>query len=199
MNKPGAPALLRLTLDTSCVIHAVGGQRYAADVEELASLCALGWAELWLTTAFDEDQATAGDDRRAANLRWISQRQVMGQIPQPLRLDYSMLDGRSILIDDRTAAAGQAIEEILLPPGLRPGALDVSDDRLMDRFRKRIRDVQHLSSHFFHGHDVFVTSDDDDMIKKRDELRRRTGIVIDNPAEAVLRVRNSIHQAQPAK
>jgi hypothetical protein len=65
----------------------------------------------------------------------------------------------------------------------------------MARWRKRIRDVQHLASHFFDGHDVFVTSDNDDMINRRDELRRRTGIVIDTPVEAVLRIRNSRGQA----
>jgi hypothetical protein len=188
--------VLRLTLDTTCVIHAVAGQRYATDVEELATLGEQGWAELWLTTAFDEDQETAGDERRAANLRWVSQRPVMGQISQPLRLDYSPLDDRSILVDDRTADAVQAIEEILLPPDLRAGALDASDTLLMGRWRKRIRDVQHLASHFYHRHDVFVSSDDDDMIKKRDELQRRTGIVIDNPVEAVLRIRNSIRTAR---
>lgn len=129
MNHTGAPAMLRFTLDTSCVIHAVAGQAYATDVEELASLCGQGRAELWLTTAFDKDQETAGDERRATSLRWISQRPFIGRIPQPLRLDYSTLDGRSILIDDRTAEAGKVIEEILLPPGLRPGALDASDRR----------------------------------------------------------------------
>lgn len=187
--------MLRFTLDTSCVIHAVAGQAYAAHVEELASLCRQGWAEIWLTTAFNEDQENAGDVRRAANSRWISQRPVMGQIPQPLGLDDSPLDDRSILIDERTVDARQAIEEILLPPGLRVGALDPGDSQLMARWRKRIRDVQHLASHFFHGHDVFVTSDNDDMINRRDELRRRTGIVIGTPAEAVLRIRNSRGQA----
>ena len=73
MSHPGTQAVLRLTLDTSCVIHAVAGQSYAADVEELANLCRQGRAEMWLRTAFDEDQENAGDARRAANLRWISQ------------------------------------------------------------------------------------------------------------------------------
>jgi hypothetical protein len=35
------------------------------------------------------------------------------------------------------------------------------------------------------GHDAFVTSDDDDMLKKRADLQARTGIVVVNPAEAV--------------
>ncbi len=196
MSHPAPPTALRLTLDTACVIHAVSGQRYATDVEELASLGGQGRAELWLTTVFHEDQETAGDERRAANLRWISERPVMGQIPQPLRLDFSV-PGRSMLIDDRTQDACRVIEEILLPPDLRAGALDPSNGQLMGRWRKRIKDVQHLASRFYHNHDVFVTSDDDDMLRKRDELRRRTGIVIDSPAEAVLRIKNRI-RAVPA-
>jgi len=198
MNCPAAPTVLRFTLDTSCVIHAVSEQRYAADVEELADLCGQGRGELWLTTAFDEDQERAGGKRRAVNLRWISERPVMGRLPQPLRADYSTLDGRSILIDDRTHDACRAIEEILLPPGLRVGGLDASNSQLMDRWRKRIRDVQHLAAHFYHGHDVFVTSDDG-MLKKRDELRRRTGILINNPAEAVLHIRKSMREARATK
>lgn len=186
MDQPPSPRPLRLTLDTSCVIHAVAGQQYGPDVEELARLSSQGLAELWLTTAFDEDQERAGDARRAANLHWISQRPVLGQITQPLRLDYSSLDGRSVLIDERTADAGRAIEEIL---GV--GALDTSDSQSRARWRKKIRDVQHLTSHFFHDHDAFVTSDNDDMLKKRAELHRRTGIVIDSPAEAVRRVKSA--------
>lgn len=146
--------------------------------------------ELWLTTAWDQDQETAGDERRAANLRWISQRPVLGWIPQPLRLDYGAPLGRVTLADDRTAAAAQVIEEILLPPDLRMGAVDTSDPQLMARWRKRVRDVQHLASHVFHRHDVFVTSDGDDMIKKKDALRRRVGILIDTPAEAAQRIRS---------
>jgi len=80
MDQPPSPRQLRLTLDTSCVIHAVAGQQYAPDVEELARLSSQGLAELSLTTAFDDDQERAGDARRAANLHWISQRPVMGQI-----------------------------------------------------------------------------------------------------------------------
>jgi hypothetical protein len=46
-------------------------------------------------------------------------------------------------------------------------------------------DVQHLVAHLIAGHDAFVTSDKKDMLKKRAELRTRTGIVVVNPAEAV--------------
>jgi hypothetical protein len=183
----------RLTLDTSCIIHAESSQGHGAEVEELAERCRQGQAELWLTTAYDEDQATAGDERRAANLRWISERPVIGRIPQPLRLDYSPLDGRSVLVDDQTKDACAAIEEILLPPDLRAGAVNAGNPR----WRKRIRDVQHLASHFMHGHDVFVTTDDDDMIDKRDKLLRRTGIVVETPAEVLLRLQSRRRSSHP--
>jgi hypothetical protein len=196
MSPASAPAVLRFTLDTSCVIHAVSQQAYGPDVEKLAVLCGEGAGELWLTTAFDDDQESAGEVRLAANLRWIGERPVMGRIAQPMRLDYSPLDGPSILIDDRTADACRAIEEILLPPSLRGAALDANDGQLMGRWRRRIKDVQHLAAHFYYGHDVFVTSDHKDMIGKRDKLLRRTGIVIENPTEAVQRARNALAAAQ---
>lgn len=199
MNQADAPAVLRLTLDTNCVIHAVAGHPFGADVEDLVSLCQQGDAELWLTTAWDQDQEHAGDERRAANLRWISERPILGWVPQPLLLDYGAPLGRVALADERTAAAGQVIQEILLPPDLRPGAFDTSDPHLMARWRKRARDVQHLTSHVLHRHDLFVTSDGDDMVTKRDALLRRVGIVIETPAEAAQRIRDRIPMAQSAE
>jgi hypothetical protein len=55
----------------------------------------------------------------------------------------------------------------------------------MARWRRKKNDVQHLLAHLIAGHDAFVTSDDDDMLKKRAELRARTGIAVVDPAEAV--------------
>ena len=194
MNAAGAPAVLRFTLDTSCVIHAVSKEAYGPEVEELVRLCGQGAGELWLTTAFDEDQENAGEARRAANLRWINERPFKGRIGQPLRCDFSVLDGRSIVIDQRTSDAVEAIEEILLSADFRRTSLSAGDSRIAERWRRRIKDVQHLGAHFFYRHDVFVTTDKDDMIKKRDKLRRQTGIVIENPSEAVLRARNALRQ-----
>jgi hypothetical protein len=179
---------LRFTLDTSCVIHAVANQRYASDVNELAERCRNGEAELWLTAAFHEDQATAGDGRRAANLRWIAGSPVITAISQPFRIENSPVDDRgSVLVDERTKDACGAIEAILLP-GYRRQTLDSGNEEQMRKWRKRIIDVQHLASHFMSGHDVFVTSDDDDMLRKRDRLWRRTGIVIESPNQAVKRL-----------
>jgi hypothetical protein len=49
--------------------------------------------------------------------------------------------------------------------------------------------AQQLVAHLLAGHDAFVTSDDD-MLKKRAELRARTGITVINPVEAVQMARS---------
>ena len=59
------------------------------------------------------------------------------------------------------------------------------DAALMAKWRRKVTDVHHLTGHLMAGHDAFVTSDHDDMIKKRADLRARTGIVVVSPAEAV--------------
>ena len=55
----------------------------------------------------------------------------------------------------------------------------------MAKWRQKVTDVHHLNRHMMAGHDAFVTSDHDDMLKKRADLRARIGIVVVSPAEAV--------------
>ena len=50
---------------------------------------------------------------------------------------------------------------------------------------KKMNDVHHLTAHSMVGNDVFVTSDGDDMVKKRERLLVETGIVVKTPEEAV--------------
>lgn len=196
MTEPTVAHPIRFTLDTSCVIHAVSKQESGRDVEELVRLCAEGAGEAWLTTAFDEDQETAGEARRAANRQWITERPIAGWIGQPLRLNFSVLGGRSILIDARTEEACKAMEEVLLPPSIRGARLDAADAPQMDRWRKRVKDVQHLGAHVFYRHDVFVTTDVDDMLKKRDELFTRAGVLVEAPGKAACRARFALGVAE---
>ncbi|MFL6223716.1 MAG: hypothetical protein ACJ75K_13065, partial [Actinomycetes bacterium] len=72
-----------------------------------------------------------------------------------------------------------------LPEELQRGRLDDNDPVLLAFNRRKVTDVQHLTAHLIAGHDAFVTSDYDDMLRKRDAIRRRTGIVVVNPAVAV--------------
>jgi hypothetical protein len=48
----------------------------------------------------------------------------------------------------------------------------------MAALRRKVTDVQHLTAHLMAGHDAFVTSDHDDMLRKRGAIRSRTGIVV---------------------
>ena len=55
----------------------------------------------------------------------------------------------------------------------------------MARNHRKVTDVQHLTAHLLAGHDAFVTSDHRDMLRHRQAIRSRTGIVVVDPAEAV--------------
>jgi hypothetical protein len=177
--------MLRLTLDTSSVIHAAQAQPYGPQIDELADLARDGRVGLWITEAFTVDQETAPPDRAQRNLEWLSQRPVLGRVPGPWRLGYSGLEGPDGFANDDHATADAALRELLLPERLQPGRLDENDPPLMALNRRKVTDVQHLTAHRMAGHDAFVTSDHDDMLRKREAIRRRTGIVVVDPAEVV--------------
>jgi hypothetical protein len=164
--------VLLLTLDTNCVIHAAQAQPYGPQVGELAELARSGRAGLWITEAFTVDQETAPADKHRLNLAWLSEQPVIERVPGPCRRGYSRRDGPDVRTDAATAAADAALCEIL------SGKASLAS-------RRRITDVQHLTAHYMAGHDAFVTTDHDDMLGHRKAIRRRTGIVIVNPAEAV--------------
>lgn len=166
--------MLRLTLDTSSVIHGAQAQEYGPEIDELVEFARQGRVGLWITTAFHIDQERASHDNHRRNLEWLSSRPLIGGVPGPFRIGYSGLGGPDVLPRDEHAAADAVIREILFPGG---GASKAS--------RRKITDVQHLTAHLMAGHDAFVTSGDDDMLQKRADLQARTGIVVVDPAEAV--------------
>lgn len=172
-------------MDTSTVIHAAQGQPYAPEVDELVELARQGRVGLWITEAFTVDQERAPADKHQRNLAWLSDRPAIGRIPGPFRFGYSNWGGPDVLTDDAAATADAALREILLPERFQPERLDENDPALMAANRRKITDVQHLTAHLMAGHDAFVTSDHDDMLKKRAEIRARTQITVINPVEAV--------------
>ena len=177
--------MLRLTLDTSGVIHAAQAQRYGPQVDELVELAHQGRVGLWITTAFGNDQERGPADKHQRNLAWLSERPLIGTVPGALILDYPRLGIDSVLLSDEQAAIAKTIDGILLPERYQVANLRADDEAFMAKWRRKKNDVQHLVAHLIAGHDAFVTSDDDDMLKKRADLRTRTGIVVVNPAEAV--------------
>jgi hypothetical protein len=177
--------MLRLTLDTSSVIHGAQAQPYGPAVDELVQLARQSRVGLWITTAFAVDQERAPADKHQRNLAWLSERPLIGTVPGPFRFGYSTWGGPDVFTDSDHGTADAALREILLPERFQPGRLDEDDPVLMAANRRKVTDVQHLTAHLMAGHDAFVTSDHDDMLKRRVELRARTGIVIVDPAEAV--------------
>jgi hypothetical protein len=177
--------MLRFTLDTSSVIYGAQAQPYGPQVDELVELARQGRVGLWITTAFGNDQERAPADKHQRNLAWLSERPLIGTVPGALILDYSRLGIDSVLLSEEQAAIAKTVDEILLPKAYQVGNLRADDETVMARWRRKKNDVQHVLAHLIAGHDAFVTNDDDDMLKKRAELRARTGIVVVDPAEAV--------------
>jgi hypothetical protein len=177
--------MLNLTLDTSSIIHATQGQRYAPEIDELVDLGRQGRVGLWITSAFAVDQETARADKHQLNLEWLSRRPLIGRIPGPFRLDYSRLGGPDVLADDQHKAADAALRDILLPGGA--AAAD----------RRKVSDTQHLAAHLLAGHDAFITSDHRDILRRRAELLARTGIVVVDPVEAVQLARGHAALTRP--
>ena len=178
--------MLRLTLDTCSVIDGAQAQAYGPQMAELRGLARDGRVGLWTTEAFEVDQERASLDKQQRNLAWLSDRSFIGRVPGPFRLGYSKLGGPDFLVDDDNIAAVDALlSEILLRERYQAANLQEDDAALMAKWRQKVTDVHHLTGHLMAGHDAFVTSDHDDMLKKRADLRARTGIVIVSPAETV--------------
>jgi hypothetical protein len=184
-------AVLRLTIDTSLVIHSVQGQHFAAEVDELVEFARAGLVDLSLTTAFEVDQERAMPVYRAQNLDWLSQHPMIARVLQVACWDYSDWGGGSAWGADDSERVNAELEKIVLRPQYQVGSVDVSDPAYMQKWRRAVTDVQHLLAHHASGNDAFVTSDDDDMVKKKDAIRMATGIVTYGVPEAVQVVRSS--------
>jgi hypothetical protein len=99
------------------------------------------------------------------------------------------LDSGDVLISEEHRELSEKIEGILLPVEYRVGNVSAEDTGKMERWRRRVNDLQHLMAHVMAGNNAFVTSDNG-MLKRRDRLRREAGIVVVDPDEAVRLVRS---------
>jgi hypothetical protein len=100
-------------------------------------------------------------------------------------LGYSKRGGPDVHISEEHAAIDTVLREIL--------ARNLQEDAagaMTAKSRQKVTDVQHLTAHLMAGHDAFVTSDQRDMLRRRDVIRERTRIVIVDPAEAVAMARS---------
>jgi hypothetical protein len=113
--------MLRLTLDTSSILHGVLGQEYGAAVDELVKLGRAGRVGLWINTAFANDQQRASAERHQRNLAWLSQRPHIGTVPGGFRLNYSRLGIDTTLLSPEQKAIAQSLDETLLPKAYQAG------------------------------------------------------------------------------
>jgi hypothetical protein len=177
-----------MTLDTSCVIHAAQNGQYVAELAELVSLAKAGRVSLFLTGAFEVDMEKAKDRNKAQNFEWLRGRPVIARVPQPFRFDFSPFDdpGHGFMKGPEEVALLKKLEEIMVPADLRPGRFDpAKEPALQVKFRRKIADVQHLGGHLMSGNDYFVTTDSDDMLRKKARILAATSIRVIDPTEAV--------------
>jgi hypothetical protein len=107
-------SMLRLTLDTSSVIHGAQAQLYGPQIHELVELARNGQVGLWITTAFANDQERAPEDKHQRNLVWLCERPLIGSVPGGFRLNYSRLGVDTVLLSEEQKAVAMTIDEILL-------------------------------------------------------------------------------------
>ena len=180
--------MLRMTLDTGCVIAAVMDEPDRAEyVNELVSQARAGEVELWLATGYDLDQGQPDKPERSANLRWLAQRPISRGLPAPFRLNKSMLGrGDDVGYDDDPALVEQ-LEDIVYPGRMR--VLDEVEPSELRAQLKRRNDIHHLAAHVKAGHDAFVSLDEAHVLSRWEPLDRLCAIIAVHPACAVAIVR----------
>jgi hypothetical protein len=133
--------MLKLTLDTNCVIAAAQGESNAIHVDRLAELARAGRIMISVTSGFAVDQRTARPSFQQANLAYLATLPVI-RVPGPFRFDMSFLGGDDVLVDDHTADLDRRITTIVLGGDVPTVA------------SKKMNDVHHLTAHCMAGNDV---------------------------------------------
>lgn len=173
--------MLQVTLDTACIIDAAEGTHAASEIHELVQLARDGKIGVCLTSGFEVDQVRASEENYRRNLAWLSGQPIV-RIPGVFRLDVSVLDGPDVLASDEVAAVDEKIMRILRP-SWRPGQAFPE---------RKVNDVHHLSAHYMSGNAIFVTRDNDDIIRRAGPLKHEVGIVVMNTMDALAYVKANI-------
>jgi hypothetical protein len=184
MTKPDG--MLRLTLDTCSVIDGAQAQPYGPQMAELWGLARDGRVRLWITEAFTVDQ----DARRRTSSSATGSGSASNRSSGPSRgrsgsATPSWAGLTSSSTTTKPSPSTPSCARSSCASDTQAANLQEDDAALMAKWRQKVTDVHHLTGHLMAGHDAFVTSDHDDMLKKRADLQARIGIVVVSPAEAV--------------
>jgi hypothetical protein len=167
---------LKITLDTNCIINLFDHEsETATSLEALSSLIRHGLSgkvSIAATTRVEEDISNdKNKERRAEMLRFLELLPIVGTIG---RFDTSKWGQGDVFSDDRLERLHGEVKQIVFP-GL------TESDR---RYRNKINDVDHIVGHMLNRRDIFVT-DDNDILRRRDQLKIGPGIVVMTPDECL--------------
>lgn len=167
---------LKITLDTNCVINLFDhGSETATSLQELSTLIRYGLSgqvAIAATTRVEEDISNdKNQERRAEMLRFLELLPIVGSVG---RFDTSKWDEGDVFSDERLERLHAELQQIVFP------GLSKSDKR----YRNKINDIDHLVGHVLNRRDIFVT-DDNDILRRRDQLKTGLGVIVMLPAECL--------------
>lgn len=174
--------LLKITLDTNCVINAFDEQHCSAtsteDIEKLFELSQLEQVDVAVTTRLAADLLNDKDPvRRAHVLGCASTIPTVGTVG---RWGTSVWDGGDMWVGSRDEGLIEEVQSVLFPN------LSKSDKR----YSNKINDIDHIVGHLSNDRDIFVT-DDGGVWRKRKQLRQKVGVTIMRPSECLKFIESS--------
>ena len=173
-NRHGAPAYL---LDTGVLIAAQSPvDRYHEGSAALVRAGQAGLARLLAGVGVDYDLEAASAERQAERRAWLSAHGItIARVPGPFTLGVSRLDSGDVLVSTEDSERMARLSAIL-------GTPLVEEDE--DSWRRRQIDLHHATSALLSGAGL-VTTDYKHLLRRRDEIREATALVVLAPQEAV--------------
>ena len=168
--------MLKLTLDTNCVINLLDRMSDSAiSIEQISEIFRYGLegdVNIAITTRVENDiESDSNEERKREMLKRISMFPAVGTIA---RWDISKFDSGDVFSGTQHLDLQSEIQKILFP-GLK------SEDT---HFKNKINDVDHLVGHCLNKRDIFIT-DDKEILKKSDILKNSFGIIVLNPQKSL--------------
>lgn len=182
----GSPNILTFTLDTCVVIALIdpsasnAGPANEVDAAvQILDLAQAGCVRLAVTEAHNRDVGLAATEVQQHRARFLAGVPHLA-IPTVFHLDEPNVDRNVVLGDDSTTAMQERLLAIL-PHGR------AEEGMTPKQANRAVSDHRHLQAHWLAGADVFVTTDDDTILRNRDQLSA-IGIIVEWPTEALTRL-----------
>lgn len=167
----------KLTLDNNCIINLLDTKSLTAtSVKELSKIMRLALssiADIAITTRVDADLKNDADVvRKTTLLKQIQKFPVVGTVA---RIGVSKWDSGDVYGGEESIRWADDIQKIVFPSGLNSNS---------STYGNKINDIDHLLGHKINRRDIFVT-DDGDMLRKSENLKKSLGIVVMTPASCL--------------